>query len=98
MPAYISKMYSQCIIFTYVRWPEDGLKKDRNKLHSRIPLSYTVMLRLTKIIRSGITFVSPNIRSPKRGFPYVSIENRLIRSGCCPLFKVKFYKIVKSTL
>ena len=23
------------------------------------------------------------------------MENRLIRSGCCPLFKDKFYKIVK---
>ena len=39
-----------------------------------------------------------HIRQPKRDFPQVSIENRLIRSGCCPLFKDKFYKIVKSTL
>ena len=39
-----------------------------------------------------------HIRQPKRYFPQVSIENRLIRSGCCPLFKDKFYKIVKSTL
>jgi len=53
----------------------------------------TVRPRLTKIIRSGITFVTQNIISP-----WVSIENRLIRSGCCPLFKDKFYKIVKSTL
>ena len=51
-----------------------------------------------EIIRSGITFVSRNLRQPKRDFPQVSIENRLIRSGCCPLFKDKFYKIVKSTL
>ena len=51
---------------------------------------YTVIPQLTKIIRSGITFVSRNLR--------FSIENRLIRSGCCPLFKDKFYKIVKSTL
>jgi len=54
---------------------------------------YTVIPRLTKTIRSGITFVSRNVISP-----WVSIENRLIRSGCCPLFKDKFYKIVKSTL
>ena len=59
---------------------------------------HTVIPRLTKIIRSGITFVSRNFRQPKRDFPQVSIENRLIRSGCCPLFKDKFYKIVKSTL
>ena len=39
-----------------------------------------------------------HIRLPKRDFPQVSIENRLIRSGCCPLFKDTFYKIVKSTL
>jgi hypothetical protein len=26
------------------------------------------------------------------------MENRLVSSGCCPLFKDKFYKIVKSTL
>ena len=39
-----------------------------------------------------------HIRLPKRDFPQVSIENRSIRSGCCPLFKDKFYKIVKSTL
>ena len=39
-----------------------------------------------------------HIRLPKRDFPWVSIENRLIRSGCCPLFKDKFYQIVKSTL
>ena len=39
-----------------------------------------------------------DIRQPKRDFPQVSIETRLIRSGCCPLFKDKFYKIVKSTL
>ena len=58
----------------------------------------TGMPRLTKIIRSGITFVSRNLRQPKRDFPQVSIENRLIRSGCYPLFKDKFYKIVKSTL
>ena len=51
---------------------------------------YTVIPRLTKLIRSGITFVSRNVVSP-----WVSIENRLIRSGCCPLFKDKFYKIVK---
>ena len=36
-----------------------------------------------------------HIRQPKRDFPQVSIENRLNRSGCCPLFKDKFYKIVK---
>ena len=59
---------------------------------------YTVIPRLTKIIRFGITFVSRNLRQPKRNFRQVSIENRLIRSGCCPLFKDKFYKIVKSTL
>ena len=59
---------------------------------------YTVIPRLTKIIRSGITFVSRNLRQPKRDLMQVSIENRLIRSGCCPLFKDKFYKIVKSTL
>ena len=41
----------------------------------------TVIPRLTKMIRSGI------IRQPKRDFPQVSIENLLIRSGCCPLFK-----------
>ena len=35
-----------------------------------------------------------HIRQPKRDFPQVSIENRLIRSGCRPLFKDKFYKIV----
>ena len=63
-----------------------------------LALHYTVIPRLTKIIRSGITFVSRNLRQPKRDFPQVSIENRLIRSGCCPLFKDKFYKIVKSTL
>ena len=52
----------------------------------------TVIPRLTKIIRSGITFVNRNVISPQ-----VSIENRLIRSGCCPpLFKDKFYKIVKT--
>jgi hypothetical protein len=28
----------------------------------------------------------------------VSTENRLIRSGCCPLFKDKFYKKVKRKL
>ena len=39
-----------------------------------------------------------HIRQPKRDFPQVSTENRLIRAGCCPLFKDKFYKIVKSTL
>ena len=39
-----------------------------------------------------------HIRYLKCDFPYVSIENRLIRSGCCPLFKDKVYKIVKSTL
>ena len=39
-----------------------------------------------------------HIRQPKRDFPQVSIENCLIRSGCCPLFKDKFYEIVKSTL
>ena len=39
-----------------------------------------------------------HIRQPKRDLPQVSIENRLICSGCCPLFKDKFYKIVKSTL
>ena len=39
-----------------------------------------------------------HIRQPKRDFPQVSTENRSIRSGCCPLFKDKFYKIVKSTL
>ena len=59
---------------------------------------YTVIPRLTKIICSGITFVSRNLPQPKRDFPQVSIENRLIRSGCCPLFKDNFYKIVKSTL
>ena len=58
----------------------------------------TVIPRLTNIIRSGITVVSRNLRLPKRDFPQVSIENCLIRSGCCPLFKDKFYKIVKSTL
>ena len=57
-----------------------------------------VIPRLTKIIRSGITFVSRNLRQPKRNFPQVSIENRLIHSRCCPLFKDKFYNIVKSTL
>ena len=41
-----------------------------------------------------------HIRQPKSSlaenyFPQVSIENRLIRSGCCPLLKGKFYKIVK---
>ena len=39
-----------------------------------------------------------HIRQPKPDFPQVSIENCLIRSGCCPLFKDQFYKIVKSTL
>ena len=39
-----------------------------------------------------------HIRQPKRDFPQVSIENRLIRSGCCQLFEDKFYKTVKSTL
>ena len=39
-----------------------------------------------------------HIHQPKRDFPQVSIETRLIRSGCCPLSKVKFYKIEKSTL
>ena len=39
-----------------------------------------------------------HIRQPKHDFPQVSIENRLIHSGCCPLFKQKFYKIVISTL
>ena len=39
-----------------------------------------------------------HIRQPKRDFPQVSIGNRLIRSGCCPLFKDKFYEMVKSTL
>ena len=39
-----------------------------------------------------------HIRQPKRDFPYVSIAKRSIRSGCCPLFKDKFYKIVKSTI
>ena len=38
-------------------------------------------------------FVSRNVISRR-----FSIEYRLIRSGCCPLFKDKFYKIVKSTL
>jgi hypothetical protein len=61
-------------------------------------LESTVIPRLTKIIRSGITFVSRNPPWPKRDFSQVSIENRLIRSECCPLFKDKFYKIVKSTL
>ena len=37
-----------------------------------------------------------HIRKPKRDFPQVSTENRLIRSGCCPLFKDTFYKIVKA--
>ena len=63
-----------------------------------VPYVCTVIPRLTKIIRSGITFVSRNLRGPKRDFPSVSTENRLIRSGCCPLFKDKFYKIVKSAL
>ena len=39
-----------------------------------------------------------HILQPKSDFPQVFIVNRLIRSGCCPLFKDKFYKIVKSTL
>jgi hypothetical protein len=26
------------------------------------------------------------------------MENHLIRSGCCPKFKGKFYKTVKSTI
>jgi len=33
-----------------------------------IKLWYTVIPRLTKIIRSGITFVSRNIRLPKRDY------------------------------
>jgi hypothetical protein len=53
----------------------------------------TVIPRLTKTIRSGITFVSRNVISRR-----FLLENRFIRSGCCPLFKDKFYKIVKSTL
>ena len=63
-----------------------------------VQASNRVIPRLTKIIRSGITFVSRNLCKPKRDFPWVSMENRLIRSGCCPLFKDRFYKIVKSTL
>ena len=36
-----------------------------------------------------------HIRQSKRDFLQVSIENRLIRSGCCPLFKDKLYKTAK---
>ena len=36
-----------------------------------------------------------HIRQPKRDFPQVSTQNRLIRSGYYPLFNDKFYKIVK---
>ena len=39
-----------------------------------------------------------HVRYPKRDFPYDSIGDSLIRSGCGPLFEDKFYKIVKSTL
>ena len=39
-----------------------------------------------------------HIRQPKRDFLQVPIENRLIRSGCCPIFKDNIYKTVKSTL
>ena len=45
-----------------------------------------------------MTFVSRNLRQLKRDFSQVSIESRLNCSGCCPLFKYKFYKTVKSTL
>ena len=70
-----------------------GLNIELNNVHELDGCMNTVIPRLTKIIRSAITFVSRNVISRR-----VSIENRLIRSGCCPLFKHKFYKIVKITL
>ena len=51
----------------------------------------TVIPRLTKIIRSGITFVSRNLRQPKRDFQQVSIENRLIHSGCYVMWSAHFF-------
>ena len=93
--------YSATVFFVYVSPVEqDSPTKILQCLgHATRSLEIsTVIPRLTKIIRSGITFVSRNLCQPKRDFPYVSIENRLIRSGCCPLFKYQFYKIAKNTL
>jgi len=35
------------IAFTYVRWPEDGLRKTETCCHSKIPISYTTVVLLT---------------------------------------------------
>ena len=40
--------YALIVPLTYVRWHEDALKKDETCCHSKIPMSYTVVVFLTE--------------------------------------------------
>ena len=58
----------------------------------------TVIPRLTKIIRSGITFVSRNLLLAETWFPLGFYRKSFNSFWMLPTIKDKFYEIVKSTL
>jgi len=43
--------------FTYVRWPEDGLRKTETCCHSKIPIPYTTVVLLTDYINCFIVSI-----------------------------------------
>ena len=43
-----STQYALIVSFTYVRWPEDGIRKTETCCDSKIPISYTIVVFLTE--------------------------------------------------
>jgi hypothetical protein len=40
--------YALTVPFTYVRWPEDGLQRTETCCHSKMPVSYTIVVFQTE--------------------------------------------------